>query len=162
MKKPFRITGFHVLAGMVGFFAIIIAVNMVFLTLAVRTFPGEQEKKSYMQGLQFNDRLEAREAQAALGWSVDIEQAARTDESGLIELAFKSKEDAPIYKLTVEGVLSRPADDDHDIALAFTPSGPGRYQAQTGALGPGVWTLKASAANSREESFEFETKIYFE
>lgn len=162
MKAPFRIKGYHVLAAMVGFFAIIIVVNAIFISLAVRSFPGEQEEKSYLQGLHYNDRLKAREAQAALGWTVNIEKASLLNEAGVIEIAFKDREGAPIYDLAVAGVLSRPADDDHDLQLEFAAAGSGKYHAQVDAIGPGVWSLKAFAANTRNETFEFETKLYFE
>lgn len=162
MSTTFRITGRHVLFAMVGFFLIIIAVNTVFITLAVQSFPGEQEEKSYLQGLNFNDRLAAREAQDALGWSVDIDKAELAADAAIIELSFKSREERPIYDLDIEGMLSQPADNDRDQALVFTPSGPGRFEAQAKNVTPGVWILNARAVSSRNETFEFTTKLYFE
>ena len=42
----FRIKGWHVLAGFVGAFGIIITVNVVMATQAIRTFPGLEVKNS--------------------------------------------------------------------------------------------------------------------
>ena len=64
-----EIKGYHVLIGLLVFFTIIIAVNAIFLTQAVRTFRGEDEPRSYIQGINYNDTLERREAQAELGWT---------------------------------------------------------------------------------------------
>lgn len=160
MTKPFRLTGLHVLAITVLFFFVIIAVNVVFATLAVKSFPGEEEKKSYFQGLHFNDHLKALAAQEALGWAVEIDKAERSGNSAVIELVFKDSDQKPIYDLNVTGALWRPADDDYDQTLAFSPAGPGRYVTRADNVGPGVWQLKAEAVSVRNEKFALETKLY--
>ena len=53
----FRIRGWHVLAAMCAFFGVIIAVNAVFMTAALRTFPGEVSITPYEDGLAFNRQL---------------------------------------------------------------------------------------------------------
>jgi nitrogen fixation protein FixH len=62
------LTGRHVLGVVVGFFAVIIALNIWFLTLAYRTFPGQVSDTPYEDGLAFNQRLAAQAAQARRGW----------------------------------------------------------------------------------------------
>jgi nitrogen fixation protein FixH len=57
------LTGRHVLGVVVGFFAVIIALNIWFLTLAYRTFPGQVSDTPYEDGLAFNQRLAAQAAQ---------------------------------------------------------------------------------------------------
>lgn len=162
MKKPFRITGRHVLAGMVGFFLVIIAVNAVFITLAVRSFPGEKEEKSYLQGLHYNETLKARAAQAANGWTAEIRKAALVDDRAVIELTFKDQSGAPIYDLDITGVIARPADDDYDQEIVFTALGGGLYTAELTGMAAGAWALKARAEHRNAEPFEFETKLYLE
>jgi nitrogen fixation protein FixH len=161
MKKPFRITGRHVLFSIVGFFLIIIAVNAIFITLAVQSFPGEQEKKSYLQGLRFNDKLEAQDVQKALGWTAEIMKAEIADGSAVIEIYFSNSAEEPLYDLGISGFLSRPADDDFDREVAFSPAGPGRYTAVVNGVEPGVWLLKAEAISLDGETFAMETKLYF-
>ncbi|MEO1305623.1 MAG: FixH family protein, partial [Pseudomonadota bacterium] len=63
--------GWHVLLIMLGFFGIMFAVNGVFLYHAITSFPGEDIKKSYVQGLNYNDTLAVRAAQAELGWQAE-------------------------------------------------------------------------------------------
>jgi len=161
MAGEFRITGRHVLFGMVGFFGLIIAVNAVFITLAVRSFPGEQERKSYLQGVNYNDRLAERAAQETLGWTVSLETAALQGDDAVIEIAFRHNGGGPLYDLDVAGVLSRPVDDDADVALAFQPAGPGIYRTSAPA-GPGAWNLAARATSRRGERFDLETRIVLE
>ncbi len=162
MSRPFRITGRHVLAGMVGFFLVIVVVNAIFITLAVRSFPGEQEEKSYLQGLRFNDTLKARAEQAAYGWTVEIEKAALSDDTARIELAFKNEAGEPIYDLEITGVISRPADDDYDQPVVFSHLNGGRYETAIDSMAAGAWRLKANAESRHGETFEFETKLFFE
>lgn len=162
MTRPFRITGRHVLFAMFGFFLVIIGVNAVFITLAIKSFPGEQEKKSYLQGLHYNDRLKAREVQGLLGWNAEITKAYLADGRAVIEIAFSDKDAAPIYDLAITGVLSRSVDDDQDQALVFSAAGAGRYFSEADNIGSGVWMLKVEAVSIRNEIFEFETKLYLE
>ena len=71
-ESKFRLKGWHVLAGMIAFFGVIFSVNAFFITTALRTFPGEETRRSYVQGLAYNDVIAERQAQAALGWSAAV------------------------------------------------------------------------------------------
>ena len=68
-----RVTGWHVLAVILVFFGVIITVNVIFIIQATRTFRGEDEPRSYVQGLDYNSTLAARAEQAALGWTATTE-----------------------------------------------------------------------------------------
>ena len=65
-KGSFKITGWHVLFSVIAFFGVITAVNAVMISYAVKSFPGEDQKKSYMQGLQYNKVLEEKKLQEQL------------------------------------------------------------------------------------------------
>lgn len=160
--RTFRLTGAHVLAALVAFFLAIIIANAIFITLAIRSFPGEQEKKSYLQGLAFNDRLAAREAQERLGWTAEIAGARLPDGQTEIILRFKSASDAPISGLAVSGQLARPANDESDHALAFVATAPGVYSAVVDGLEPGAWRLTAAASSERGERFALEKRLTLE
>ncbi|MCW5759840.1 MAG: FixH family protein, partial [Phenylobacterium sp.] len=62
------IRGWHVLAGVSAFFAVIIAVDASFAVLAIRTFPGQVSVTPYEDGLLYNRHIAQLEAQARLGW----------------------------------------------------------------------------------------------
>lgn len=62
-----EIKGWHVLAGFVLGFGIIIVVNLTLAFKAVRTFPGLEVKNSYVASQSFDAD---RAAQLALGWDV--------------------------------------------------------------------------------------------
>jgi len=67
-KTPFRFTGWHMLACMVAFYAVIITVNFTMATMASRSWTGLVVKNSYVASQKFNDDLVASAEQAAKGW----------------------------------------------------------------------------------------------
>ncbi len=160
MQKQFRITGWHVLSMLVAFFLVIIIANTIFITLAVRSFPGEKEEKSYLQGLHYNDRIAARDAQSALGWTASIEQARLLDGEAHMEISF-AVGDRPLNGLDVAATLSRPASAEGQQEVAFSALGAGRYRAIVEA-GPGVWNFEGRALNRQGEEFEFSSRLVLE
>lgn len=160
--QSFKLTGRHVLAIVLGFFLTVIAANTIFITLAVKSFPGEQEKKSYLQGLAYNDRIKARAEQDALGWTVEIARARLNNGEAEIDLYFTSASAMPISTLKIEGVIGRPADDGDDHGLEFLAVEPGRYRAVLKGLAPGAWRLAAIAHSERGETFVLEKRLVLE
>jgi nitrogen fixation protein FixH len=158
MSKQRPLTGGHVLAALLGFFALIIVANASFLYFAIKTYPGEKEKKSYRQGLLFNDLLEARAAQDALGWSAAIDSVDRDGDVVTLIVSFKSVRNAPLEGLELAGTLSRPASDVGERQLAFTPQGDGRYAAEVPAE-RGAWDLTVTASSSAGEQFQFMNRV---
>lgn len=74
--RPF--TGRHMLAAMLGFFGVVIAVNVTMAWFASTTFGGTVVDNSYVASQSFNRWLAAGRAQRALGWSVALDlDAAR-------------------------------------------------------------------------------------
>lgn len=159
MRKTSELRGRHVLVILLGFFLAIVAVNMVFLTYALRTFPGQQVEKSYLQGLRYNDRLAEKARQDALGWEVSVETVALASDSASIILTFADSRGQPVVGLEVTGELRRPATADDDLAFAFLGDGAGRYRAASGAVASGVWDLSAVALSADGERFTLSKRL---
>lgn len=70
-----KFTGWHMTAILVGFFGIVISVNIFMANAAIGTFGGVVVENSYVASQQFNHWLDKADAQKALGWQV---QAALT------------------------------------------------------------------------------------
>jgi len=139
-----EVRGVHVLTGMLLFFGIVIAINVAFSVVAIRTFPGEDEKRSYMQGLHYNEKLADRAAQAALGWRAvaDIEPGAP---GAVIHVRLEDRAGHPLDGMTVTGVLRRPSTAQEDRTLTFIADGDGVYTASAGAIGDGVWVFQGTS-----------------
>ncbi|MEO1014405.1 MAG: FixH family protein [Pseudomonadota bacterium] len=162
MDGEFRITGRHVLGALIAFFAVIFIANGIFLTLALRSFPGEHVEKSYLQGLNYNETLARREAQAALGWRVSIEEATLAEDEAVISLRFQDAENVALIGLDLAATLSRPANDQNDQSLEFEPQGGGLYRAIASDVAPGAWVLSVAAYRPYQEeapAFEFDAKV---
>lgn len=149
----FVLKGWHVLLMMLAFFGVIFAVNGVFLYYAITSHPGEQVEKSYLQGLNYNQTLEARAAQAELGWRA---AAGFSDDAGsAITIQLEDRNGRPLSGLNVTGVLLRsPASADHDVQLDFVAMTNGEYTASGLDLCQGQWHLVALATSTNGEEFE--------
>jgi len=153
----FEIRGWHVLATILGFFAVIIAVNVTFAVYAIRSFPGEDVRRSYLQGLRYNDTLAERRTQAALGWRASAE--LREDGDGaLLEVVLNTRDAVAIESATLTGELEWPTNSQLDRALIFESQGGGRYAARLGALHAGRWRLRARAEQG-SAALDFESEL---
>jgi nitrogen fixation protein FixH len=147
-----RITGWHVLIGVVLFFSTVIAVDIVFMVQAYRTFSGEVASNPYETGLAFNRTLAQRQKEAALGWSASVE----TPEGKAVVVKVVDRDAKPLDGLSLTGVLERPATETGRQTLNFRSLGGGRYQAA--ARLNGAWDLRATARNAKD-AFEVETRL---
>jgi len=152
-----ELKGGHVLAAMLFFFGAIIAINVAFTVAAVRTFPGEDERRSYLQGLRYNETLAEREQQKALGWRAGMEIIAAGATPQLM-VTFADRDGRPIDGLTIEGELRRPATTRDDATLTFTGEGDGVYVADISSIPAGGWTFHGVAQRGAQK-FEFERRM---
>jgi nitrogen fixation protein FixH len=152
-RRSFRLTGWHVLAIFVGFFATIMAVDATFTVLALRTFPGEVSVTPYEDGLLYNKKLAQVAMQEKLGW-----RAGAAAEPGRVVLEFRDRANAPVRGLTVTGKVERPATEAGRKTLAFREITPGVYAAAPGGLA-GAWDLTAEARDRAGASFEAERRL---
>ena len=153
-----RLRGAHVLFAMLMFFGGVIAVNVAFAILAVRSFPGEDVRRSYLQGLQYNEALAARRAQEAIGWRVQAALLHSGDAAALQVIVHDSK-GAPLERVQVSGELRWPADGRLDRQLRFQDVGAGRYVATVATLHEGRWRLRARAEDEAGAARDFEAEL---
>jgi len=138
---PREFKGWHMLAIMIAFFAVVIGVNLTLAFLANSTWSGLVVANGYVASQKFNaDEAEAR-AQAARGWVVHARHGADR-----VTITFADRSAAAIAGLTVTGALQRPTTDRNDEALAFTESAAGTYAAPA-KLGPGIWDIAVIASD---------------
>jgi nitrogen fixation protein FixH len=126
-RPPGQVKGWHVLVMILSFFSVVIGVNATFITFAVRTFPGEEVKKSYVQGRDFNDTLAARQAMRDLGWRAALDLRAGP-EGRVLTAELADADGVALVGRTVEGTLRRPLTAVHDTTLPLTEVAPGRYE----------------------------------
>jgi nitrogen fixation protein FixH len=152
--KGFRLTGWHVLAMICGFFGVVIAVDVGMATMAYRTFSGEVAADPYEAGLLYNRTLAERRAQAALGLTADIALVRGGD----LRVTVADKAGRPVDGLKVTAVLERPATETGRETLAFTAAAPGVYDAKAGHLA-GAWDVHVRAVDGQGRPFEAEERF---
>ena len=83
MNRPF--TGWHMTAILVGFFGIVIAVNVIMARDAVSTFGGALAENGYVASQDYNHWIAAADAQDKLGWKAHasvVDGKLRVETSG--------------------------------------------------------------------------------
>lgn len=152
-RPAFRLTGWHVLAMIVGFFAVVIAVDVSFAVLAYRTHPGEVSVTPYEDGLVYDRKIAQLRTQEALGWA-----AAAGAGPGQVVVLVRDRDGHALNGLTIGGKLERPATESGRIILRFVEAAPGRYVAKATGLS-GAWDLTAEARDRQGRSFELERRL---
>lgn len=144
-KAEFRLTGWHVLAMLLTFFAIVGGVNGYMMRQALMTMPGLDARNGYDASQNFNrDEVAASNAQTRRNWQSD----AKLSLSGRVltlTLRFNDQQGKALNDLAVTALLAHPAARRLDRAIALVPLGDGRYEARIADVDAGAWGLVIEA-----------------
>ena len=143
-----RFTGWHMTAIIVGFFAVVIAVNLLMATLAVRTFGGTVVDNSYVASQGYNSWLAEAKKQTDLGWRADITRTA----SGHVHVSAHLPQGASI-DIRVTGTALRPLGDTPELTLDFHPDGGGFLSPRP--LPDGRWLVRVTIDGGQGETARF-------
>jgi len=132
-----RFTGWHFTAIIVGFFGVVIAVNVTMAMFATRTFGGVVVENSYVASQHYNGWLEAARKQDRLGW--EIKPTLDTQRRILVSVN--------VNGARVSGFARHPLGRAADVPLTF---GSGRRSAE--ALPPGRWAIHLLVRRGRDEA----------
>lgn len=140
------LSGRAVLLWLLGFFGVIISVNVWFITASVRTFSGEDEQKPYLQGVEYNQTLARRAAQKALDWRATV-ASSRVNANAVQVMIFLSHQDgSPVRGLSLNGELRHPSDEGRDKQTVLKEVAPGTYSATVSGITAGAWDIVAETA----------------
>lgn len=155
----FRLTGRHALFMFVLFFGVIIAANVAFTIAAVKSFPGEEEHKSYFQGLHYNETLAARAEQESLGWRAVLVEATIDEGGASFLLRISDRSGKPIDGLALDGAIRRTTHESEDASIEWLEAGAGAYRGFAAGARQGLWEFRAHAVGPDSEPFAMETRI---
>lgn len=153
---PFKLTGWHVLAMFGAFFGGMMAVNILFVVLALKTFSGEADH-AYINGLKFNETLAAQARQAELGWTMSLGLERPTGGGAILEARLLDRNQQPLSGAKMAGMIGRTTDSNEDRALQFSETQPGVYRAVIDQIKPGRWKFSATAQIAGVPQFSTET-----
>jgi nitrogen fixation protein FixH len=141
-----------------GFFGLIIATNVFFVVLSVKTFRGEDEGHPYLQGVEYNETLARRADQARIGWRAEISSARLP--SGRLEITahLTQATGTPEKDAALKGELRHLADANRDRPIVFRESSPGTYVAVLDGVSRGSWDVLLK--NTGAVPFEASRRIW--
>ena len=144
IRNPFRVddahpfTGGHMLAVTLGFFGVIIAVNIVMAVAATGTFPGLVVANSYVASQNYNELLASGRAQAEAGWRMTVAAPG-----GMLEVGLRGRDATFRGDLSVDALVGRPSSTQADRTLHLAEKGES-YRASE-ALPAGQWDVDIEA-----------------
>lgn len=149
-----RFTGWHMLAIMIGFFGVVIGVNAVMATDAIRTFGGLVVENSYVATTHYNRWLAEGRQQEREGW-----QATPTaDGTGTVSLRL-SRAGQAIDGASVSIVANHPVGLVAQRSLRLRPAGGGVYRSD-GRLPHGRWLVRIEvSAGAQRAAFDDEIRV---
>jgi len=149
-----RFTGWHMLAIMIGFFGVVIAVNAVMATDAIRTFGGLVVENSYVATTHYNRWLAEGRQQEREGW-----QAAPTaDSTGAVSLRL-SRAGRSIDGASVRIIANHPVGLVAQRSLRLHALGDGMYRSDAG-LPHGRWLVRIEvSAGAERAAFDDEIRV---
>jgi nitrogen fixation protein FixH len=154
------LTGRSVLMILTAFFGIMLAVNFVFATFAVKTFSGLDSDNPYDAGLAYNKEIALAKAQADLGWTVDLN---RTSESGATQVTVivKDKAGQPVTGLDASLHFYFPATRklDRDIPAVAVANG---VYSGAAPLASGRWDVEVDLKRDGERLFRSRNALVVE
>lgn len=141
--SDFRISGKHVLLGMVLFFGGIMAANGWMAYQAVKTFDGLEREDPYRRGKDYNQVIEEAQKQAALGWQVEmVAEISGVDAFVRLNVTMRDKTGVPLNGLDGVALFWRPVDDGLDVETMLIQQGNGLYVGEIQLPAHGQWDVR--------------------
>ena len=141
-------------------FAVVLAVNVLFIVKAYTTFSGEDEQKPYMQGIEYNQTLDRRALQARLGWKATV-AVTRIGQGGAnVLVSLSDRSGVPIAHVVLGALLKHPSDAGKDRQIVLHPIGDGRYEGTALNVPTGAWDVTVEAKNTVATPFEAVRRVW--
>jgi nitrogen fixation protein FixH len=155
-----QLTGRHVLFALLGFFGVMLIANGFFIYFALSTYQGLDNPNAYERGVNYNQRIEAAEKQAALGWSHQVVAG----DVGKLQVIIRDRTGQPVTGLIVSGEIRRAVGEDAGLPLKLESAGDGSYRAGVAEAEAGNWIVSLDAArlqgNGMETVYRIKERIW--
>lgn len=119
----------------IGFFSLIILVNVVFIYVATSSNTGVITENAYEKGLAYNKILSAAKNQP------DLNTKAAYN-NGKLTWAVTGPDGQPLTDGNASALMVRPIKDGNDFSLSLKETGPGIYEADADFPAQGLWEAK--------------------
>ncbi len=157
-EKPRELTGRAVLLWLVGFFAVVFAVNGWLVQAATSTFGGLETDSSYKAGLMFEQEVAKAERQQALQWQVDGTLVRGPASAAVLDISVRDAQGQPVHGLTADAMLAHPADSRLDRVIHLSRVGAGFFHGEDRAAS-GQWELIVDFYRATERVFRSRSRV---
>jgi len=154
-----ELTGRKVLVWLVASFGVVLAVNIYFIVIAVKTFRGEDEQKPYLQGVEYNQTIARRAEQEKLGWKAAIGATRLPTGAVRVAVTLKQANGAPETNVSLTGELRHPADETRDRPMRLLEASPGEYVAELSGVKMGAWDVIVTT-QAQQSPFEASRRLW--
>ncbi len=153
VDKKKTLTGWHVLAGFIGFFLTIITANGIMTYYALGTWQGVETEDAYIKGLNYNQQLEQAQNQQSSQWKISLDQLPKIMSGDQISLSLIH----PTYNTDVSKVSAefiRPIEKGYDFEVELKAQDKHHY------LSPVTFPLKGNWKIRVKVTFEDGAEMY--
>jgi nitrogen fixation protein FixH len=150
-----QFTGRHMLLVVLGFFGVIIAVNVGMALVATGTFPGVTVANSYVASQNYNRAVAETRSLADKGRSVVLDAPA-----GVVTVRVLAADGSAVEGLDVVATAGRPSSQAEDRTLALAASA-GGYRAGA-TLPAGQWDIAIEASRDGAPVIRERRRIFVE
>ena len=146
-------TGWHMLGIMIAFFGVIIIVNVIMATSAIRSWSGLVVKNSYVASQEFNEKSIIGKAHAALNWQEHLSY-----ENGVVSYRLTNADGTPVKAVGATAVFRRPVNEKEDQTLNMMPVAEGVLTAEA-SLKDGNWVVEINTYAGLDEPYRQVSRI---
>lgn len=140
-------TGWHMLAIMVAFFGVIIIVNLIMATSAIRSWSGLVVQNSYVASQEFNEKAITGKEQAALLWETKLDY-----KNGEFTYLLLDKDGQAVDATSATAHFKRPVGDANDTTVTMDKTGAGQFASKV-ELGEGAWIVEINSEAGLEDPY---------
>jgi len=153
------LTGAKVLAIVVAFFGVIIAVNATMTVLAVTTLSGTEVASAYSASLAYQREIDAAQRQNERHWNVSA--SAKRDAASNVSVSVDARDalGQPLKRLQINVALQRPVDKRFDRDAVLAEQAPGMYAVRFADVAAGQWDLVIEADTDGAAMFRSRSRI---
>ncbi len=124
-----------------AFFLVVLIANGTMIYIGMTTWTGLVSENYYEEGRNYNRNIAAAEAQAALGWRLDLEARLVSGFDGELAVDLRDREGAPITDAAITARFVRPTSEGNDFAVDLVATGDGGYRAAFTLPLVGLWDV---------------------
>ncbi|MBM3579297.1 MAG: FixH family protein [Alphaproteobacteria bacterium] len=102
----------------IAFFAVVIAVNLVYIYIAKKTWRGVSVEDAYQKGLEYNKTIDQTKQQEKLGWQVNLMQHEEGNKAVRILIEVRDRNSAVIKDAKIYAKFRRPIQEGNDFDMS--------------------------------------------